>query len=259
MSDEFGDRMKRYEQEEAGRRLMPLLPVVIRLDGKNFSGLTRKLQRTKEAPFSEGFHRTMVGTALVLAKETGARTAYTQSDEITLVLKSDSYESQIYFDGKIQKLVSILAARAAVAFNYLRVGNVGLDVSGTDQPVFDCRVWNVPNETEAANAVLWREQDAAKNSISMAARTMFSHKELMGKSGKIMQEMMFQKGINWNNYPDFFKRGTFILRRPVVRNGADRMEYLEIPMPKFSSVSNREDVIFRGANPTMLEASNASS
>jgi tRNA(His) guanylyltransferase len=85
------------------------------------------------------------------------------------------------------------------------------------RPTFDARVWNVPNLMEAANTFVWREQDATRNSIQMAAGALFSHKELFEKDTKDMQEMMWQKGVNWNNYPDEFKRGTYILRKTVKR------------------------------------------
>ncbi len=137
-------------------------------------------------------------------------------------------------------------------------------------PMFDCRVWNVPNLDEAANLMLWREKDAAKNSISMAARTMYSHRELHGRSGKQMQEMMFQKGTNWDNYPVWAKRGTFIIKRKVLEKFTpeelakipekhrpdpdetrERTRYHQMEMPRFTKVTNRVDVLFHGADPIM--------
>jgi len=131
-------------------------------------------------------------------------------------------------------------------------------------------VWDMPNLTEATNVFLWREQDATKNAISMAARSYYSAKDLHAKSGAEMQEMLFQKGVNFNDYPAFFKRGTFVLRRRVSRPFTveelellppkhearknpnlvvERSDVYEADMPKFSSVTNRQDVLFFGAKP----------
>src|SRR5690606_26266119 len=118
-------------------------------------------------------------------------------------------------DGRVQKLTSILAAMATAKFNALlperipeRAGKLAL---------FDCRVWTVPSREEAANVFLWRERDAIKNSVSMAARHYYSHAQLDHKDASDMQEMLFAKGVNWNDYPAFFKRGTYVQRRVVHR------------------------------------------
>lgn len=271
MKDDFGDRMKLYEKAEAGRRLVPLLPVCARIDGRNFSQLTKNLER----PYDKAMSDAMTETAKWIAEETNALMAYTQSDEISLVWHSEEYSSQIFFDGKIQKMTSILAAMISMKF-FKCCRSCPWDyplfecVAGK-LPVFDCRVWNVPNRDEAANVFLWREKDATKNSISMAARHYYSHKELHGKSGKEMQEMLFQKGVNWNDYPDFFKRGTFIQRTKVKRRFTqeeldkipekhwpdpeteiERTEYKVCPMSSFTKVSNRPEVILDGAEPVIV-------
>lgn len=260
--DDFGDRMKLYEQMEAGRMACPLLPIMVRLDGKGFSKWTKGLNR----PYDERLSRIMIDTTKYLVDYFNAKMGYTQSDEITLVLYSEDNNSEVYFNGKIQKLVSVSASVATAYFN-----NAAQTVfPDKSLAFFDSRVWTVPNVVEATNAFLWREQDATKNSISMAARHYYSHKELHGKSGKEMQEMLFAKGVNWNNYPDFFKRGTFIQRKTVYKMfSAEELERLpehhearknpnliiernvieEIKMPKFSTVENRVSVIFDGQNP----------
>jgi len=260
VSDDFGDRMKTYEPKG---RLMPLLPVIARLDGKSFAGFTRKMDR----PYDERMSDSMVAVTKHLVDESGARIGYTQSDEITLVLHSDTHDSQIYFDGKTQKLVSVLASMASVKF-YSEIRkhfpNAGL-------PVFDCRVFSVPSKMEAANAILWREQDATKNAISMAAHHHFGHKATLNMTGKEKQEKLFQDaGVNFNDYPARFKRGTFV-RRVLVDIELTTAEYAKIPephrpenrwvqrhrlveidMPKFSTVMNRVDVIFDGAEPCVV-------
>lgn len=211
MNDSFGDRMKMYEGKEAGRRFMPLVPIVARLDGKTFSKFTKGLKR----PYDQRLSDLMVATMSYLVDQTDARVGYTQSDEITLVLYSDTVESQTYLDGRIQKLTSVLAAMATSYF--VRHLDAALPEKAGAMPMFDCRVWVVPNLEEAANAVLWRVQDATRNSISMAAQANFKHRELQGKSQSTMKAMLLDKGIRWEDYPSFFKWGTLVRRRKVRR------------------------------------------
>lgn len=280
MNDSLGDRMKLYEQAEAGRKGMLGLAIMVRLDGKGFSKYTKDMER----PYDKRLSDLMVETTAYLVEEIdGCKAGYTQSDEMTLLIYSDNPETQVYFDGKFQKLASVIASMATAFFNarsefylpptekpasYLN----GAMVRNRPFAIFDCRVWNVPSKEEAANAFLWRELDASKNSISMAARTFFSHKELQDVSGAGMQEMMFaEKGVNWNDYPAFFKRGTFVQRATKLREltpaelsaipekyrpkgPVERSSVERIDMPKFSTVINRVEVLFDGAVPKIETA-----
>lgn len=207
--DDFGDRMKHYEAAETERFFMPLLPIYARIDGRCFSRFTHGLNR----PFDVRISRAMVETTKHLVEESHARIGYTQSDEISLIWQQEDYDSEVFFSGKIHKLVSVLASLASVTFNHLCLAEESLRERTLQMlPVFDCRVFQLPNRIEAANAILWREKDATKNAVSMAARSFYSHQELAGKSSADMQEMIFQKGQNFNDYPTFFKRGTFVRR-----------------------------------------------
>ncbi len=265
---ELGARMKEYESREAGRRFIPLLPVCARIDGKCFSNFTRGLER----PFDKRLSDLMCETTAYLVGETQAEMGYAQSDEISLVWYSADYESKIFFDGRIQKINSVLAAMASAYFN--RKLETAIPEKTGELPTFDCRVWQVPTLTEAANVFLWRELDATKNSISMAARCFYSHKELHKKSSNEMQELLFQKGVNWNDYPAFFKRGTFVQKRKVARKFTaeeieklppehearknpdlvfERAEMCYLDMPPFGKVTNREAVIFQGVEPRVDE------
>jgi tRNA(His) 5'-end guanylyltransferase len=267
MNDALGDRMKMYEMAEAGRRLLPLLPAVARIDGRSFSSFTRGLRR----PYDERLSHLMVDTVKYLVQETNAVCGYAQSDEITLVWYSPTLATQIFFDGRIQKMVSVLAGMTSSYFLYrLAVDRVLPPEYAARLPHFDCRVWSLPTLEEAANCLLWREWDATKNSISMAAQEHYSDRELLGKNSSEKQEMLFQKGVNWNDFPDLFKRGTFVQRRKVLRKFTteemdklppkhaartnpdlvvERSEVAVIPMPPFTRVVNRVGVIFRGEEP----------
>lgn len=260
----LGDRMKTYEGFEAQRKLMPLLPVVARIDGRRFSRFTRGMDR----PFDSNFSRCMVETTKALMIETNACMAYTQSDEITLAWNSTSSKEQIWFNGRVSKMTSQLAAQATLIFYTLVLEN--LPKYANRMPTFDARVWSVPNRTEGANAFLWREMDATKNSIGMAASAYFSHKQLMFKTDTQKLDLLFEMDINWNEYPSSFKRGTFI-QKSVVSSAFKHDDISKLPekhqarqnpnldiqksvisaieMPIFSTVTNREDVIFCGATP----------
>ncbi len=270
MKDDFGDRMKVYEAAEAGRRLMPLLPAFARIDGRSFHNFTRGLDR----PYDERLSRTMIDVCVFLVRETNACMGYAQSDEITLAWHSDSYDGQVFFDGRVVKMCSSLAALTSVYFYRLCLERLP-SVYADKLPTFDCRVWNVPNRVEGANVFLWREKDATKNSISMAARACYGHEELESKSSSQMQEMLWQKGVNWNDYPAYFKRGTFIQRRVSAckftveeldslpekhearRNPdlvVERADCVPLEMPPFAKVTNRVEVVFEGDEPHVVEA-----
>lgn len=264
LADNLGDRMKQYEQCGIPQ-LIPLLPVLVRVDGRAFHTFTKGLIR----PFDEGLHLTMVQTATALIEETNALLAYTQSDEISLLLYTDKPSTQLYFDGKWSKLVSLIASVATLHFQ--KRCATWLDKSFiAKQPMFDCRVWNVPTKEEVANYFLWREQDATRNSISMAAQALYSHNELHGKDSREMQEMMWQKGVNWNDYPPQQKRGTYIQRKVISTPftadelaslppkhhahqnpslAIERSRIKEVDLPIMSTISNRVEVIFNGAEP----------
>lgn len=263
MIDKMGDRLKYLEGIEAGRVLIPHLPICVRVDGRAFHTFTRGMNR----PYDVVMSKAMIETMKYLVEKTDACIGYVQSDEISLIL-SDVKDPM--FGGRVQKLTSIIASMATAKFNQ------EIHILYPDRPLaeFDCRVWNVPNRTEAANTILWREFDATKNSISMAARAYYSDKQLLGKNSSQKQDMLMEKGVNWNDYPIFFKRGTYakrvLVHRPLTekeisvlpplhnaRKNPDmivtRQEIKEINMPIFSKVTNREAVIFDGAEPELPE------
>lgn len=261
MIDNMGDRMKLYESIEAKRVLVPRLPIIIRADGRAFHTFTRGMKY----PIDSDLHNAMVQTMKALVDETDACIGYVQSDEISLVL---SDEKEPMFGGRPMKIASVVASLATAVFNR------EIHKAYPDKPLatFDCRVWNVPNRDEAANALLWREFDCTKNSISMAARSVVSDARLMGLNSSEKQDVLMEHGINWNDYPVFFKRGTYARRvaferkltqeeldklppRHNARNNPDllvtRSEVTEVDMPVFSKVTNRVGVIFNGETPVV--------
>lgn len=201
--DALGTRMKEQYEHRARQHLPRRTYTIMRLDGKAFHTYTRGLDR----PYGKLLMDDMAATAEFLCREVvGARFAYTQSDEISILLTDfDKPSTQAWFDGGVQKMTSVSASLATAKFNELRPGRLAF---------FDSRVFTIPDPVEVANYFIWRQQDATRNSISMAAQAQFSHSQLNGKSSGEMQEMLWTvHGINWNDYDPRFKRGTVVTSR----------------------------------------------
>lgn len=197
----LGDRMKRYERTYRHilpRRTYSLLRVDIRA--------AHSYLRGAEKPFDEAFMADMDAVAEALCAEiTGAVFAYTQSDEISLLVTDfASEQTEPWFGGVTAKWLSISAALATAALNERRPGRA----------LFDARVFTLSDPVEVANYFLWRQRDAVRNSISMAAQAHFSHRRLHGVSTGGMQELLWaEAGVNWNDYPDGCKRGRVAVRQ----------------------------------------------
>ena len=207
--DTLGDRLKQVEQMEAGRKADREWPLMARLDGKAFHTFTRGLAR----PYDTRLSDLMLMTTCYLVEQTNARVGYTQSDEISLYWDLDlekNPDAQFMYDGKFQKMTSILASMAGGFFNKHLPSK--LPQKSDSIPVFDCRVWTVADHREVYLNFLWRQDDAIKNSISMAAQASFSHSRLHGVGSEEKKAMLREVGKPWEDYPTFFKMGTFVGR-----------------------------------------------
>jgi tRNA(His) guanylyltransferase len=237
----LGDRMKLYESINK-KFLIPNIPVIIRLDGKAFHSFTKRMNK----PFDEVLIRTMDETAKYLCENImGCKIAYVQSDEITLLLTDfDSIETQMWFNGNIQKIVSVSASMATMAFNKILNFYVSKEKDETDKTtiydkavktgaMFDSRVFQLP-VYEVINNFIWRQQDATRNSIQLVGQSKFSHKELHKKSCNDIQDMLIkQKNINWNDFPTNQKRGRCVRKEKHMNNDAERCRWIvdnEIPI-----------------------------
>ena len=235
--DDLGVRMKIFYEQIPKTKLMRRCPVAIRVDGKAFHTFTRNFQK----PFDEVLIKSMQETMKYLCENIqGCVLGYTQSDEITLILVDyKKLTSSSFFDYEVQKLCSIAASMATMAFNKAFRKNVNdwwfTPFSGITKEfqervtlyktyknaiekgaMFDCRCFNIPKE-EVTNLVYWRQLDASRNSIQMVGQANFSHKELQNKSCNDIQDMlMTQKGINWNDLPTYQKRGSCCVRNNIV-------------------------------------------
>lgn len=235
VKDALGDRMKTYYESIPKTKLMRRTPVAIRLDGKAFHTFTKGFQK----PFDNVLIKSMQDTMKYLCENIqGCVLGYTQSDEITLILVDyKNLNSAAWFDYEVQKMCSVAASMATLAFNRAFisrrnewVANVlatlmseAEDKSASEDheklldayfvaekrgAMFDARVFNIPKE-EVVNLIYWRQLDATRNSIQMVGRANFSHRELDRKSCSDIQDMlMTEKEINWNDFPACQKRGS---------------------------------------------------
>ena len=236
--DSLGDRMKENYENRSKTYLVRRMPVIIRLDGKAFHTFTKGLKK----PYDEIFHNTMNATMKYLCENIqGCKLGYTQSDEITLLLTDyDTLTTAAWFDYSVQKMCSVAASMATMAFNKFFYKNYCEIFAYSKEEseeytrtlynkigiaMFDARCFNIPEE-EVTNCFIWRQQDATRNAIQMLGQCNFSHKELQNKSCNDIQDMlMTQKGINFNDMPTEFKRGVCCIKE----------EYYPEPMPGYEN------------------------
>lgn len=267
VKDDLGKRMKTFYEQVPKTKLMRRCPVAVRIDGKSFHTFTKNFQK----PFDEVLIKTMQDTMKYLCENIqGCAFGYTQSDEITLILIDyKKLTSSAWFDYEVQKICSIAASMATMAFNKYFLKNY-LDhianYNDTYHPnfedekdrekwrkivsaytnasekgaMFDARCFNIPKE-EVTNLLYWRQLDASRNSIQMVGQANFSHKELQNKTCSDIQDMlMTQKGINWNELPTHQKRGSCCIKTlesvsdsEENKNGTKRLHWIidtEIPI-----------------------------
>jgi len=228
MNDELGERMK-GNYEHRTRFFVPRRThTIIRLDGKAFHTYTRGLKK----PFDLDLYNDMDNAIIAMLPHIqGAVFAYTQSDEISVLVTDFALPTtSAWFDGNIQKMASVSSSIITAEFNRLRlVRNVyGADLSGiknviqlTSPAYFDSRVFTIPDRTEVMNYFIWRNQDCARNAVSMVAQSKFSHKELQGKSTAMMQEMLMTEfKINWSEYDEALKNGRLIVKEEYLSASA---------------------------------------
>lgn len=265
------DWCKWLEKNFSPEIMIPTLPVIIRFDGNNFGNWVKGLEK----PFDKKLSQLMIETTEMLVKETNAVVGYTQSDEITLILYSSDRKKSIYNDGKKQKILSKLTGKCTPFFNERRKT---LLPKHNKIANFDCRIYQVPSLYDATLQLLWRENDATRNSISMLAQHYFSHERLNKVNTSEMQDMlMLEKGLNWNDLEVKYKRGTYIKRvvtsKPFTKEELDKLPprhnahknpdliitrsiVTEIEYPIFNKITNKEDVIFFDAEPIINKIEN---
>lgn len=218
-------RMKENYEGKSNIQLTRRIPVIMRIDGNCFSKYTKNLN----TPFDTGFIEDMDSTAIFLCEKIqGAKCAYVQSDEISILLTDyDKLNTSAWFDYKTQKMCSIAAGMATAKFNALRKGRELTNVGAWGKDLqelfskrlawFDARADNYPRE-EVPNYFVARQRDAVKNSIHSLALSLYSHSALHKKNQSQMQDLIHEKGHNWNDLPFGQKRGRFIVKNKYFAN-----------------------------------------
>jgi tRNA(His) 5'-end guanylyltransferase len=232
--DKIGDRMKYNYENRTKQFLTRRVPTIIRLDGKAFHTYTKGLNK----PFDDGLIADMQETTKFLCENVqGCKLGYTQSDEITLVLTDyDNLQTDAWFDYNVQKMTSVSASMATAKFNQLRVKREADMFYRTKETVltfvkelieedtfiplafFDSRVFQIGEKEEVVNSLIWRQQDAERNSIQMLAQSLYSQKQLHGKNTSVLQDMCWDKGQNWNDLDSSKKRGSLIIKNTYVND-----------------------------------------
>lgn len=263
MRDDLGDRMKGSYEDRTRFSLPRRTYTIIRLDGKSFHTYTRGLDKPFDFDLFEDFDNAIIA---MLPDIQGAAFAYTQSDEISILLTDfDKPTTSAWFDGNLQKICSVSASLITGEFNRFRarrwsknlaaqlllekhgMGEEAADNSAlaTEEGCqfkvanFDARVFTIPDRIEVMNYFIWRNQDCSRNSVSMVAQANFSHKELQSKSTPDMHEMLHAKGINWaTDFPDGAKNGRLIVK-----------EEYETPLKEINAnLPDKEKLIGLGAD-----------
>lgn len=282
-TSDLAKRMKEYEKRNR-YYLQRRMPVILRLDMRAGHNFTKGFLR----PFDEIFIKSIQETAKHLCENVqGCKISYQQSDEITLVLVDyDKLNTDCFFDYRVDKVCSIAASMATMAFNKFFANNVenrkqyyatecetnGWYGKGTTEyemcetyskaikkgAMFDCRCFNIPKE-EVTNCIYWRQLDATRNSIQMVGQANFSHKELQNKSCNDIQDiLMTQKDINWNDFPTYQKRGSCCVRNHMIsepynnrmldKNACENEWVIDKNIPIFKGEGRKyiDDLIFVG-------------
>ena len=243
MRDELGERMKKNYENRTKILLPRRTYTIIRVDGKCFHQFTRGLQK----PFDGGLMTDMDETAKYLCKNIqGAKFAFVQSDEINiLVTDFETHQTDAWFDGNIQKIVSVTASMATSKFNQLRwiryvndrYNNSNdeiswvwfMDAAKLKLAEFDARTFTIPADYEVENYFIWRQNYCVRNSISSVAQSLYSSKKLHGKNMSEQQDMIHEKGKNWNKFTPMEKRGRFIFKEKIQMEtefeGIDKVQY----------------------------------
>ena len=267
VNNELGKRMKEYYESIPKTKLMRRTPVAIRVDAKAFHTFTRGFQK----PFDKVLIKSMQETMKYLCENIqNCVLGYTESDEITLILVDyKNLNTAAWFDYEVQKMCSIAASMATMAFNKFFAENVKhwASISGREMfealtseqrtayentlnnavekgAMFDARCFNIPKE-EVTNLIYWRQLDATRNSIQMVGQANFPHKELQNKScNEIKDMLMTEKGINWYDFPTYQKRGSCCIKEEY---------YIDSTTVRTRWVIDEEIPIFKGEDREYIE------
>ena len=266
MVETLQDKGKRL-QKQRDYRIDVDKYVLVHVDGRSFS---KKIKNRFNKPFDEDFIKMMNETAIYLCENVqGAKIAYVQSDEISLLLKKDTPEGDIFFGGRLCKMQSIIASLATAKFNQLITAyelvskeNEGLaqNILYTQQALvemitklplyqFDCKVWDVDTANDAFAWFLFRNIDCVRNSKQQFVQTYLPHKILL-RHNTDEQVMMAidENGKDWNSCTDYQKYGRIISKEDYEFTNDDGTSYVRTKWVAhdgvdLTKVDNRDEFI----------------
>ena len=269
--DDLGTRMKTYYEAIPKNNLIRRTPVIIRIDGKAFHTFTRGFRKPFDEIMVKSMQETTKYLCENIQGCVFGYTQSDEITLVLIDYKK--LNSSAWFDYEVQKMCSVAASMATVVFNKFFEKNVESFIQRTTSisrkrkmtslddeqeirqlidesnkevklmqayenalnkgAMFDARVFNIPKE-EVTNCVYWRQLDATRNSIQSVGQANFSHKELHEKTCNMIQDMlMIEKGINWNDYPTYLKRGT------AVKKNESGFWYIDLDMPQLKGEDRR--------------------
>lgn len=265
--DSLGNRMKAYEEVNE-RMLVANVPFIIRLDGVAFHTFTKKFVRPMDDILADSMQKTMLS---MCADIPYCKYGYTQSDEITLVCVIDDVKkSDGFYGNRINKIMTVTAAKATKYFNkhfydnvekyrkepdsFKNVTDIKIYEKNLFIAEFDSRVFNIP-EYDIENNLIWRQQDAVRNSINNLGQAYFSSDRLKKKNtSQVMDMLMLEKKVNWNNCSTYQKRGCCAKKVPVEITGKNNEKIirekwmLDLEMPILTEDEARKelrDILFK--------------
>lgn len=220
MFDALGDRMKEYEHNSR-HFLCKKQPVIIRVDGRAFHTFTKQFERPFDAEFTSLMN---LATLRLLQEAQGSRLAFTQSDEISILLTDlEAVNTEAWFGNNLQKLCSLSSSIVTSEFTCEYVG-LYLNKWKNNTPIkhlptFDARAFSLPIH-EVENYFIWRQNDCLRNSLQSYAQSKFSHKELEGKGRNEQIELLKASGFDWEKDIPLKLRQGRIFVRDVTEDGA---------------------------------------
>ncbi len=265
--DSLGNRMKEYEKVN-DRMLVANVPFIIRLDGVAFHTFTKKLVRPMDDILADAMQKTMLSMCMDVPY---CKYGYTQSDEITLVcVIDDVLNNSGFYGGRVNKITTVTAAKATKYFNkhffdnvekYKKDSNAFKNVTDLKTyerklfiAEFDSRVFNIP-EHDIINNLIWRQQDAVRNSINALGFANLSQSQMHKKNtSQVMDMLMLEKKINWNDCCTYQKRGCCAVKKPVEITGKNGVKVtrekwqLNLDMPILTEEDARKelkDILFK--------------
>ena len=268
----LAERMKKYEAVTTGTTLIERLPIYARIDMRAGHTWCKDLIK----PFDQDYCNAMKVATSYIVEKTGAVVGYCQSDEASFIWLDSS---KTPFETRLFKLQSILSSMFTAAFIKACVNTkLWNKIDNGKLPSFDCRVCNMPSLDEAANMILWREQDSIKNSITLLALEHFSNKEIHKKNSNDKIQMLADKGVDYYKViPEDLRNGAYF-RRELYNKVLTEDELSKIPKHnwpkpnatgqytvirskvvqfnfgcKLQVLSNKVDALFYGVKPIEIE------